>query len=208
MAAETDAARDRVLAARGVLGEELVGLEASARAAIDIPAKIRRSPAKAAAIVGSAGFVALGGPKRLFRAARRRVFGPTSGLPKAMLPHEIEKALGRLGDDGDKVRGALERDFAAYARTAAKERGIAPLLSTAARPLLTRGARTAAEWFFRTDDEGFQARLAQVRERVSAETARRKDRSDIAQRTTTTDEDEAERRRLSTSDDESGSAGA
>ena len=193
MATETDSARDRVLAARGLLGEELVALEASARAAIDIPAKIRRSPAKAAAIAGSAGFVALGGPKRLFRAARRRVFGPTAGLPKRMLPDEIEKALGKLGDDGDKVRGAIERDFAAYARTAAKERGIAPLLSTAARPLVTRGARSAAEWFFRTDGEGFQARLAQVRERVTAETVRRKDRSGSALRTTTSDEDEAER---------------
>ena len=47
MATETEAARDRVLAARAALGDELDGLEASARAAIDIPAKIKRSPAKA-----------------------------------------------------------------------------------------------------------------------------------------------------------------
>ena len=44
MATETDAARDRVLAARAALGEELETLEASARAAVDIPAKIRRRP--------------------------------------------------------------------------------------------------------------------------------------------------------------------
>jgi len=175
VATDTDAARDRVLAARAALGDELQALEASARAAVDIPAKVRRSPAKAAAIAGSAGFVVLGGPARLFRRARRAVFGPTADLPRQMLPDEIEKTLRKLGDDGDKVRGAIERDFAAYAREAEKDRGIAPLLSsTIARPLLTRAGRAATEWFFRTDDEGFKARLAQVRDRSRDEIARRR----------------------------------
>lgn len=176
MATETDAARDRVLAARSALGEELEALEASAREAVDIPAKIRRSPAKAAAIAGSAGFVALGGPKRLFGRARRAVFGPTADLPKRMLPDEIEKTLKKLGDDGEKVRGALERDFATYAKEAEKDRGITPLLSTAiAKPLLSRAGRAAAEWFFRTDEEGFQARLSEVKERAKDEVAKRRD---------------------------------
>ena len=198
MATETDAARDRVLAARAALGEEIDALEASARAAIDIPAKVRRSPAKAAAIAGSAGFVVLGGPRRLFGAVRRRVFGPTAELPKRMLPDEIEKALGKLGGDGDKVRGALERDFAAYAREAEKDRGIAPLLSSAiAKPLLIRGGRAAAEWLFRSDDAGFQARLAEVRDRTRDEVAKRRNGSDQAGAPGTP-----------TIDDESGSAGA
>lgn len=176
MATETDAARDRVLAARAALGGELEALEASAREAVDIPAKIRRSPAKAAAIAGSAGFVALGGPKRLFGRARRAVFGPTADLPKRMLPNEIEKTLKKLGDDGDKVRGALERDFAAYAKEAEKDRGITPLLSTTiAKPLLSRAGKAAAEWFFRTDDEGFQARLSEVKERAKDEVEKRRD---------------------------------
>jgi hypothetical protein len=178
VATETDAARDRVLAARAALGDELEALEASARAAVDIPAKVRRSPAKAAAIAGSAGFMVLGGPRRLFGAARRAVFGPTADLPKAMLPNEIEKTLRKLGDDGDKVRGALERDFAAYAKEVEKDRGIAPLLSTTvAKPLLTRAGRAAAEWFFRTDEEGFQARLAEVRDRAKDEAAKRRSES-------------------------------
>lgn len=174
MATETDAARDRVLAARAALDDELQALEASARAAIDIPAKVRRSPAKAAAVAGSAGFLVLGGPKRLFGAARRAVFGPTADLPKRMLPEEIEKTLGKLGDDGDKVRGALERDFAAYAREAEKDRLVGGLASAAARPLVIRGARAAAEWFFRTDEDGFQARLAEVRKRAGEEVAKRR----------------------------------
>jgi hypothetical protein len=174
VATETDAARDRVLAARAALGDELEALEASARAAVDIPAKIRRSPAKAAAVAGSAGFLVLGGPKRLFGAARRAMFGPTAELPRQMLPKEIEKTLKKLGDDGDKVRGAIERDFAAYAKEAEKDRGIGALATAAARPVLMRGARAAAEWFFRADEEGFQARLAEVRERARAEVAKRR----------------------------------
>ena len=192
MATETDAARDRVLAARAALGDELEALEASARAAVDIPAKVRRSPAKAAAIAGSAGFLVLGGPRRLFGAARRAVFGPTADLPRQMLPDEIEKTLRKLGGDGDKVRGALERDFAAYAKEAEKDRGIAPLLSTTvAKPLLTRAGRAAAEWFFRTDEEGFQARLAEVRDRAKDEVAKR--RSESTPASSSDADDEAER---------------
>jgi len=176
VATETDAARDRVLAARAALGDELDALEASARAAIDIPAKIRRSPAKAAAVAGSAGFLVLGGPRRLFGAARRAVFGPTAELPRQMLPDEIEKTLRKLGDDGDKVRGALERDFAEYAKQAAKENPpvTAMLATSIARPLIRRGIKAAGEWFLRTDDEGFTARLADVRARAAEEVEKRR----------------------------------
>jgi hypothetical protein len=172
VATETDAARDRVLAARAVLAEELETLEASARAAVDVPAKIRRSPAKAAAIAGSAAFLVVGGPKRAFRAGRRAVTGKPAPLPEAMLPKEIEKTLRKLGDDGDKVRGALERDFAAYAKEANKDRSAlrSKLVMTAARPLLAAGAAAAAKWLFRNDDEGFQQRLAEVRERTRRQT--------------------------------------
>ena len=52
MAEDTAAARARVLAARADLAEQLTMLEASGRAAVDIPARIRRAPAKAAAIAG------------------------------------------------------------------------------------------------------------------------------------------------------------
>ena len=176
MATETDAARDRVLAARAALGEEIDALEASARAAIDIPAKVRRSPAKAAAVAGSAGFLVLGGPGRLLRRARRVVFGPTADLPKRMLPKEVEKTLRQLGDDGDKVRGALERDFAEYAKQSAKENPpVTTLLATGiGRPLIRRGIKAAGEWFLRTDHEGFSARLAEVRERASEEVEKRR----------------------------------
>ncbi len=168
MATEQDAARERVLAARAEFADQLEVLEASGRAAIDIPAKIRRSPEKAAAIVGGAGFLALKGPQRLFGAARRMVTGKAAPMPKRMLPAEIEKTLRKLGHDGDRVRGTLERDFAAYAKQTEKDRkGLASvLLLTAARPLLERGAKAAGEFFLTPDAEGLAARLAQVRARA------------------------------------------
>lgn len=172
MASETDAARLRVLEARAALGDELEVLEASARAAVDVPAKIRRSPGKAAAIVGGTAFVVVGGPRRVFRAAKRAVTGPPEPMPKAMLPDQIERTLLELGDDGAAVRGALERDFAAYAKLASRDRAQLRtlLVLTVARPLLSAGTKAAASWLFRTDDEGLQARLAQIRERVARQT--------------------------------------
>ena len=171
MAAETDAARDRVLAARAALGDELETLEASARAAVDVPAKIRRNPVRTAAIAGGAGFLVVGGPRRVFRAAKRAIRGEPEPLPKAMLPDEIEKTLRKMGDDGAAVRGALERDFAAYASQAQRDRARLRtlLLLTVARPILAAATRSAISWLFRTDDEGFQNRLAQIRARAAAQ---------------------------------------
>ena len=168
MAEDTAAARERVLAARAALGDELTVLEASGRAAVDIPARVRRSPAKAAAVVGGVGFLALKGPQRLFGAARQAITGKPAPLPKSMLPDEVEKTLRKLGRDGDKIRGALERDFADYAKQARKEReGVkTALLMAAVRPLLSKGARAASDAFLTPDGPSFKARLEQVRDRL------------------------------------------
>jgi hypothetical protein len=168
VATETDAARDRVIAARAELAGELETMEASVRAAVDIPARIRRSPAKAAAVVGGLGFVALKGPQRIFKKAKRAVRGPSAELPKSMLPDEIEKTLRKLGPDGDKVRGTLERDFAAYTKAAEKDRSSRTrgLVMAAAAPLISRGIRTAAERFLSPGEESFATKLAEVRQRA------------------------------------------
>lgn len=194
MDTSTDAARLRVLAARDELGEQLHLLEASGRAAVDIPARIKRSPAKAAAIAGGAGFLVLKGPQRLFRAARTAVRGPQPDLPDRMLPDEIEKTLRKLGKDGDKVRGALERDFADYAKRSEKERqGLATILLLAvARPLLGRGAKAAGEILFTPDQAGFSERLAQVRDRAVREVARHRADADPADGAITTAADETD----------------
>ena len=147
MAAEQDAARDRVLAARTAFDAELTGLGASAREAVDIPAKVRRSPAKAVAVVGGIAFLLMRGPQRILRGLRSRLPGRRAPLPKRMLPPEIEKTLDKLGSDGDKVRGTLERDFAAYVNQRQKDRRAVPtvLLLAALRPALSYGARRAME---------------------------------------------------------------
>jgi hypothetical protein len=168
VATETDAARDRVIVARGDLEDELIALEASFRDAIDIPAKIKRSPAKAAAVVGGLGFVALKGPQRVFRTAKRTITGAPKPLPDSMLPDEIERALRGLGDDGDKVRGALERDFASYVGKKSKERRDTRnlLLLNLARPLVTRGARMGIDWLTGTNEVSVGERIALVRARA------------------------------------------
>ena len=114
MGARTAAARAEVVARRQLLLDEVVRLEAAGRSAIDIPAKIRHSPAKVAALAAGTAFMILGGPKRTFNLVRRRVLGPTADLPKSMLPEQIDKALRALGDDGNHVRGVIEREFVDY----------------------------------------------------------------------------------------------
>ena len=182
MATEQDAARDRVLAARSELAEQVELLEASARAAVDIPAKIRRSPAKAAALIGGVAFLALKGPQRLFRFAREQIRGEPEPLPKRLLPDEIEKTLRKLGDDGEKVRGALERDFAEYAKKSAKERQAlgSVLLLALGRPLAARAARAIGDAIFSPNPQDFSTRLAEIRERAGQGVARAHDEADHA----------------------------
>lgn len=212
MATETDAARDRVIAARAALDSELGTLEASARAAVDIPARVRRSPGKAAAVAGGAGFLVLKGPQRLFGAARRIVRGPKTPMPPSMLPDEVEKTLRALGSDGDKVRGALERDFADYAKQSSKERQSVRrgLLMAVAMPLLTRGAKRAGDWLMSPDAQGFGERLAEVRGRAEEAAAKAGSEAERAGRRASEEVDRARtaRGKKARDDDEAASAGA
>jgi hypothetical protein len=182
VATEQDAARDRVLAARSELAEQIELLEASARAAVDIPAKIKRSPAKAAGLVGGVAFLALKGPQRLFRFAREQIRGEPEPLPKRLLPDEVEKTLRKLGNDGEKVRGTLERDFAAYAKKSAKERQAvgSVLLLALGRPLAARAARAIGDAIFSPNAQDFSTRLAEVRERAGQGVDRVRDEADQA----------------------------
>ena len=168
----TLAARAQVLAARGVVEDELERLEAAGRAAVDIPAKVRRNPVRSAGLAAGAGFLLAGGPGRLLRGAKRAVMGPSEPLPKSMLPDEIEKALHKLGPDGDKVRGTLEREFAKYLETTADDRkgrdlgAVAALLLTSlAKPAFQRIGRQLAAELARPDGPGMEAQLAKIRAR-------------------------------------------
>lgn len=176
MATDQDAARDRVLAARAAFDQEYQTLQSSTRDAVDIPAKIRRNPEKAVAVAGGALFLLLRGPQAVVRGTRRLMFGKPAPLPKSMLPDEIEETLGKMGNDGDRVRGALERDFARYALRAQtqRRRELLALSIPFLRPVIARGAKAGMDWLntpgrmdaFRAETE------AAAQDREAAERAR------------------------------------
>lgn len=173
MGARTDAARAQVVAARGSVDEELVRLEAAGRAAIDIPARIRRAPVKAAGAATGAAFLLFGGPKRVLRGLRRAVKGPDADLPPSLLPDQVERALRALGSDGDRVRGTLEREFARYLDTTAPARRerdlmgtVSTLLGNVLRPASVRAGRRLAEQLFDPDGPSFEEGLRKARTRI------------------------------------------
>jgi hypothetical protein len=176
--ARTDAARTEVVARRQLLLDEVVRLEAAGRSAVDIPAKVRRSPGKTAALAAGTAFVALGGPKRTYRAARRAVLGPKADLPKSMLPEQIDKALRRMGDDGDRVRGLLEREFADYLdknkpTREARDLGgtISELGGNILRPVTAEAGKRLAKELFKPEDGSFNEVMGRIQARREARKA-------------------------------------
>jgi hypothetical protein len=176
--ARTDAARAEVVAQRQVLLDEVVRLEAAGRSAIDIPAKIRRAPAKTAALAAGTAFMVLGGPKRTYHAIRRAVLGPKADLPKSMLPQQIDKALRSLGDDGDRVRGLIEREFVDYleknkpVREARDLRGtISELGGNILRPVTNQAGKRLAKELFSSEGGGFAEAMKRIQARRDANEA-------------------------------------
>ena len=103
----------------------------------------------------------------------RRVGGEELGVEAVS---QVDEAL---GTDGDKVRGALERDFAAYAQKSAKANASqrrAVLLSMAT-PFAARAAKTAADALFRPDAGTMAERMAEIRDRAEQEVAKARDAS-------------------------------
>jgi hypothetical protein len=184
LAERTDvaAARAEALVARAALDDEIDRLEAAARAALDVRAKIRRNPVRVAGAAAGAGFLLVGGPRKVLRGARNAVFGKPDPLPKSMLPREIDKAISELGDDGARVRGTIEREFAAYLKERAPERrrldlsGMTTLILTQiGGPVVLRAARRLVEEILAPSEPSFTSQLDRVRAR---RTAARQDRGD------------------------------
>jgi hypothetical protein len=111
------AALKGVDAARGNVATELDNLNTSVRAAVDIPAKIKKNPVPTLGAAGGAAFLLLGGPRRLAQGVEKRFFPKRYAKPPKVLPSDVEKALDRLPEEQrDQVRAHLERDFADYLR--------------------------------------------------------------------------------------------
>ena len=93
-----------------------------------------------------------------------------------MLPQEIDKAIRELGEDGEKVRGTIEREFASYLEQTApqrKQRDLgtvsAILLSALVRPLFERYGKQLIDQLFSTDRDEFEEQLAKIRARANGE---------------------------------------
>ena len=172
MGTRTDAALAQVVAARADLDAELDRLEAAGRAAVDIPAKVKREPVKAAGVAAGAAFLALGGPKRLFRRVKTAIRGEEDPLPSELLPDEVNKVLKKLGSDGKKVQVTLDKEFAKYLDDRAKERkkegvlaAVVALGTTALRPVAMRTGRQLVERMLNPDGPSFEEQMKRLRER-------------------------------------------
>ena len=172
MGTRTDAALAQVVAARADLDAELDRFEAAGRAAVDIPAKVKREPVKAAGVAAGAAFLALGGPRRLFRRVKTAIRGEEDPLPSELLPDEINKVLKKLGSDGKKVQVTLDKEFAKYLDDRSKERkkegilaAVVALGTTALRPVALRTGRQLVERMLNPDGPSFEEQMKRLRER-------------------------------------------
>ena len=129
---------------------------------------MRRNPGKTAAAVGGTAFVVLGGPRRVFRSVKHRIVGKPDPLPPSLLPDQVEKAVRALGDDGAKVRGALEREFAAFVDTNRKtdSRFVRRVLLTGGVPLASRVGSEIMKRVLAASADDVEAREEAIRARI------------------------------------------
>jgi hypothetical protein len=170
---EVAAALAELDAARAGVEQSLEELTDASRSALDVPAKIRRNPVKAAALVGGAGFLLAGGPRRVARFAVGRVRAPKAEPFVGLMPPEIERVLKDSGlADDPEVRRALNEDFAEYLKSKGRY-DPAPTASTSlwrtfdrlAGPLGTVGARILVQRIMEAErDRG--RRLSEARRKA------------------------------------------
>ena len=115
MAQSSAEARQEVENARKGVEKELDDLDAATRAALDIPAKVKRNPVRTAGLAGGAAFLLLGGPRRVARAAERRFLPKRVYERDRALPKDVQATINKLDpEQRELVEAHLERDFAAY----------------------------------------------------------------------------------------------
>jgi hypothetical protein len=115
MAQTAAEARQEVVNARKAVESELDDLGAATRAALDIPAKIKRNPVQTVGALGGVAFLLLGGPKRVAKEVESRLFPQRREKVPSILPKDVEKTVNTLEpEERDKVRAHLERDFYTY----------------------------------------------------------------------------------------------
>jgi hypothetical protein len=113
-------------------------LEAAARHAVDLPARIRENPIQTAAIAGGLAFLLLGGPRRVVRQVRQAVRGSDAERAYAALPGSLRAlvdstAPGR-GDARDEARRQLALAIHAWREDPKNRRKAARLAGEALAP--------------------------------------------------------------------------
>ncbi len=93
-------------------------------------------------------------------------------MPTSMLPDEVDKALRKMGRDGEKVRGTLEREFAKYLEANKEEREkrdlgavTALLLAAIAKPVTAQAGKRLAQQLFSPENATFRDAVERIRER-------------------------------------------
>ena len=166
MGEATRQARQDVARAREQLATEVDELELAVRSAVDIPAKLRRNPGRAAALGGGAAFLALGGPRRLARRLVGAVRPAKAAAPRSLLPDEVERVIEGLGPEAADVRATLEREFADWLASGREggRRGrkrevrtggaaLWHLFDQVSGPIASRASRQFAERLFAADPD-------------------------------------------------------
>jgi hypothetical protein len=170
---EVAAALADLQAARDGVAASLDELTVATQSALDFPSKIRKNPVKTAALVGGAGFLLAGGPRRMLRFAVGRVRPARPDPYAGLLPPEIERVLKDAGLAKDpEVRRALDQDFAEYLKSKGRY-GPEPTASTSlwrtfdrvAGPLGTASARVLVERIMEAD-RARARRLAEARKKA------------------------------------------
>ena len=157
---------DEVEAARAEFEASFDDLDDASQSALDIPAKVRRNPVRTVALVSGAGFMLLGGPRKLVRLVASQIGSDGHGPNHGILPDDVEKVLKDAGVAKDPtVRRALEDDFADYLRKKG-EHGPLPGPATSfwrtfdkvAGPLGTVTARILVERLMQADKGSMERR--------------------------------------------------
>ncbi len=152
-------------------------LTSATQSALDVPSKIRKNPVKTAALVGGAGFMLAGGPRRVLRFAVGRVRPGKPARSPGLLPPEIERVLkdAGLAKDPD-LRRALDDDFAEYLKSKGRYdprvTGATTFWRTfdrVAGPLGTASARVLVERLMEADRDRTR-RLSEARKKAHEQT--------------------------------------
>lgn len=162
MGETTSQARQDLAQARAALSTEVDELDLAVRSAVDIPAKIRRNPARVATLGSGAVFLAAGGPKRVARRVARLVRRPKSSPVTSLLPEDVQRIVAQVG--GSDVQAALERGFADWierdragaGKGKKRERRTGGetfwhLFDSISAPIATRAARRLADRLFASE---------------------------------------------------------